>query len=56
MIQTVIVVLIFAAAVVYVGWMVLAAFQQKNGCNSGCGKCSAVDVTAIEKQLKEKGF
>lgn len=56
MIQELIVIAVFIAAVVYVSRMVYKSFQAKSSCDSGCGKCSAVDFNKIEKQLKEKGI
>lgn len=56
MIQQVIVGLAFIAALFYVGRLVFRAFQAKSDCATGCGKCSAVDFSKLEKQLKEKGI
>lgn len=55
MIQTLIVAIIFITAVAYIGRMIFKSFQAKSACDSGCGKCGAVDFNKIEKQLKEKG-
>jgi hypothetical protein len=56
MIQTALMILIFAAAVGYLGRMVYRTFRAKaTGCASGCGKCGAVDFNKIEQQLREKG-
>jgi hypothetical protein len=35
--------------------MVYKAFKSKTVCDTGCGKCGAVDFAKIEQQLKEKG-
>jgi uncharacterized membrane protein len=56
MIQQIIVLVIFLAAVFYLGRLVYFQFKNKSACASGCGKCGAVDFAAIEKQLKEKGL
>jgi hypothetical protein len=57
MFQTIILVLLFIAAVVYAGRLLVNPFRRKeDGCATGCGKCSAVDLDTIEKQLKQKGF
>jgi hypothetical protein len=56
MIQQVIVIAIFIVAVAYIGRLVYKSFQAKSACDSGCGKCGAVDFNKIEKQLKEKGI
>jgi hypothetical protein len=55
-IQTIIVILIFAAAVAYVTRLLIRSFRSADGCETGCGKCGAIDVNAIEKKLKEKGL
>jgi hypothetical protein len=51
MIQGILVALIFAAAIVYVGRMIYSAFQSKNACSTGCGKCGAVDFKKLEEQI-----
>ena len=52
MIQTILILLIFAAALGYLIYMVRKQFDSKqNGCAKGCG-CSAVDLEKIEKQIK----
>ena len=53
MIQQLLVGLIFAVAVVYVGRLVIRSFQAKSACASACGKCGAVDFKKIEEQLLE---
>jgi hypothetical protein len=57
MFQNILIVLLFIAAIAYVGWMVFKSFRgSAAGCASGCGKCGAVDFNKLEKQLKEKGL
>lgn len=57
MIQSVIVILAFAFALLYVARLVFKSFQSKSGeCASGCGKCGAVDFAKLEQELKQKGF
>jgi hypothetical protein len=56
MLQQLIVIAIFVAALAYVGRLIYKSFQAKSACDSGCGKCGAVDFNRIEKQLKEKGI
>jgi hypothetical protein len=56
MIQSLGVGLIFLLALVYVGRLIYKSFQAKSSCESGCGKCGAVDFNKIEKQLREKGL
>jgi hypothetical protein len=53
MIQQIIVVLIFVAAVAYLGRLVFRSFQAKTVCSSGCGKCG-VDFKELENRLREK--
>jgi hypothetical protein len=57
MIQSALVVLFFAGAAAYLGWLVYRSFQAKS-CATGCGKCSAVDFNQVEKAIraKEKAF
>jgi hypothetical protein len=57
MIQSIIVLAVFALALIYVGRLVYKSFQTKAGeCASGCGKCGAMDFTKLEQELKQKGF
>ena len=59
MVENLVIFLLFALALVYLGNMVRKQFQTKNsaGCAKGCGSCGAVDFTKIEAQIaaKEKG-
>jgi hypothetical protein len=54
MIQNLIVLLIFLAALAYLGRMLYRSFQEKS-CASGCGKCG-VDFSKLEKQIQKKGL
>ena len=58
MIQSIIVILSFMLALIYVGRLAYKSFfRAKAGeCASGCGKCGAVDFAKLEKELKQKGF
>jgi len=56
MVQQLLVGAIFLGAVYYVGRMVYRSFQAKSGCDSGCGKCSAIDFEKIESQIKKQGL
>jgi hypothetical protein len=56
MIQSILVGLIFIAALVYVGRLIIKSFQANSGCATGCGKCGAVDFKKLEAQLREKGI
>ena len=53
MIQEVLIVLIFIAALAYLGRMVVRHFYAKEHCGGGCGKCG-IDFTKIEKQILDK--
>ncbi len=55
MVQQILIVVLFATALFFVGRMIYKSFQAKSGCATGCAKCSAVDFAKIEQQLKEKG-
>ncbi len=41
--ETVVVILIIAAAAIYVGWVFYRGFRQKDGCACGCTCCSISD-------------
>jgi hypothetical protein len=56
MIQSIAIILLFAASIAYLGRLVFKAFQSSGECASGCGKCAAVDFNKIQQQLKEKGL
>ncbi|HEY5917194.1 MAG TPA: FeoB-associated Cys-rich membrane protein [Chryseolinea sp.] len=56
MIQEVIVGIVFAGAVFYVGQLVYRSLQSKSACTTGCGKCGALDIQKIEAQIKKKGL
>ena len=53
-IQEIIVILIFIAALVYLGRLVYRSFTTDAGCPKGCGSCSAVDFRKIEQQIRER--
>jgi hypothetical protein len=55
MLQQVIILLIFFAAVLYIARLIYRSFQAKSSCTTGCGKCNAVDFNKIEEQIKSKG-
>jgi hypothetical protein len=56
MIQSILVAVIFIAALAYVGRLIFKSFESKSACSSGCGKCGAVDFQKISKQLSDNGF
>jgi hypothetical protein len=54
MIQTILIILIFIAAVGYLVYMVRRHFSLKEGnCPKGCG-CSSLDIEKIEKEFQKK--
>lgn len=55
MFQQVIIILLFVAALAYLGRMLFRAFDAKS-CATGCGKCGAVDFDKIEKQINAKNL
>lgn len=54
MIQQVIVLLIFLAAVAYVLRMLYQTFTAKSGCAKSCGGCSALDMKKIQQELERR--
>ena len=53
MIQQLIIILVFVAAVAYLGRLVFRSFQAKTACATGCGKCG-VDFKKLERDLIKK--
>lgn len=53
MFQQVMIILLFAAALVYIGRMIYRSLQAKS-CATGCGKCGVIDFDKIEKQISSK--
>jgi hypothetical protein len=56
MIQQILIVVLFAGAATYVGRLIYRSFQAKNACESGCGKCGALDLQKIEEEINAKGL
>ena len=54
MIQEILLIVIFGAAIAYLARIIYRQFQAKAACASGCGKCNAVDFNKIEKALRSK--
>ena len=56
MVQQLIIFLIFAVAVAYMGRMIYRSFMPNKsaGCAKGCGGCSAIDLSKIQKELDRK--
>jgi hypothetical protein len=55
-IQQLVILLLFAGAVAYLGRMVYRSFQAKHACSTGCSKCGAIDFDKIEKEIAKKGL
>jgi len=53
MFQQIMIILLFAAALVYLGRMIYRSFSA-DSCATGCGKCGAIDFDKIEKQISSK--
>ncbi len=56
MVQEIIVGIVFAGAVYYVGQLIYKSLQSKSACTTGCGKCGVLDIEKIEAQMKKKGL
>lgn len=58
MIQDILIFIIFLAAVAYMARMLYRNFMPNKdaGCARGCGGCSAIDISKIQKQLEKKQF
>ncbi|HEX5170516.1 MAG TPA: FeoB-associated Cys-rich membrane protein [Cyclobacteriaceae bacterium] len=54
--QQILVMLIFAGAVAYIGKVIYDHLTAKSGCASGCGKCGSLDIKKIEEQFKAKSL
>jgi hypothetical protein len=54
MIQEIILILIFAAALFYLGRLAYRSFSMHSGCAKGCGSCNAVDFKKIQDQIRQK--
>ena len=52
MIQAIIIGIVVVGAVAYLARMAYRSFTS-SGCETGCGKCSAIDVDAIAKAAGE---
>lgn len=53
MIQNLVIALLFLAAIAYLGRLVYQSFQAKS-CATGCGKCGALDVDKIAKEIRRR--
>jgi hypothetical protein len=53
MLQSILILLIFIAAMIYLGRILYRSFfRADGGCATACGKCGAIDFAKIEKQIK----
>lgn len=54
MVQEIIVWLLFALAIGYLGRLVYSSFAAKGGgCSKGCGSCSSLDPAKLEALIKK---
>ncbi|WP_276498436.1 FeoB-associated Cys-rich membrane protein [Pontibacter litorisediminis] len=54
MIQQVLILLVFVAAVAYMLRMLYQAFSAKSGCAKSCGACSTIDFKKIQQDLEKQ--
>lgn len=54
MIQQVLILLMFLAAVAYMLRMVYQVFAAKSGCAKSCGACSTIDFKKIQQDLEKQ--
>ncbi|MES2730833.1 MAG: FeoB-associated Cys-rich membrane protein [Bacteroidota bacterium] len=56
MIENLVIFIVFALALAYLGNMVWKQFSAKNtaGCAKGCGACGNIDFNKIEQQIAAK--
>ncbi len=54
--QELIVILLFAGALYYIGFIFYRSLKADSGsgCAKGCGGCHAVDFSKIEQQIRQK--
>jgi hypothetical protein len=53
MIQQILIIIIFFAALFYLGYMLYKNFSAKEECGGNCG-CSKIDLDKIEKEILSK--
>ncbi|WP_242921811.1 hypothetical protein [Pontibacter liquoris] len=54
MAQHIFILLLFLAALVYMGRLVYRSFSLKGNCVSGCSGCATIDFNKIQKDLEKK--
>ena len=54
MMQEIIVILIFVAALTYLGRLLYRNFTTDSGCPKGCGSCNTIDFKKIEQEVKKR--
>ncbi|WKN42501.1 hypothetical protein [Tunicatimonas pelagia] len=52
--QGLLIILLFTLATIYLARLVYRHFKTDQGCSSGCGACSTIDLKKIQKQIQEK--
>ncbi|MDQ2656265.1 MAG: FeoB-associated Cys-rich membrane protein [Bacteroidota bacterium] len=53
MVQNLIILLLFLAAIAYLGYVIYQNFRMRSGCPSGCGSCG-IDFDKIRRELAKK--
>ncbi|WP_347157620.1 FeoB-associated Cys-rich membrane protein [Pontibacter chitinilyticus] len=56
MVQHILILVIFIAALAYIGRMLYRSFTVKSGCAKGCGSCATIDFNKIQKDLEKKAL
>jgi hypothetical protein len=51
-IQQLLILTLFVAALVYLGRIGWRAWRTKNACEAGCGKCNTIDVDKLKKTVR----
>lgn len=54
MIQQIVILLVFLAAVAYMLRMLYQVFSAKSGCAKSCGACSTIDLKKIQQELERR--
>lgn len=56
MVQELIIFIVFIAAAFYIARMLYRSFAAKSGCAKGCGACSTIDFSKIQKDLEQSSI
>jgi hypothetical protein len=54
-IQQLLIVTLFVAALVYLGRIGWRAWRSKNACEAGCNKCNVADIDLMAKNIEKVG-